>query len=66
MRRGQRGTDIDEEPASTSGEQAPAAKDEHAYEDSWYRSLKALAEARDTGPSDPEDDVEDEEAPTGP
>jgi hypothetical protein len=28
-------------------EQEPdAQRDEHAYEDSWYRSLKALAESR--------------------
>jgi hypothetical protein len=59
-----RGTDDDE--TTPERETAPSAKDQHAYEDSWYRSLKRLAEARNTGPSDgsdEEDEVPDEGAP---
>jgi hypothetical protein len=59
--RGSRVTEMDDETTTSkpSGKQ-PSAKDEHAYEDSWYRSLKALAEARK---GEPTDEDEDEEAP---
>lgn len=54
---------MDDETTSQGREKAPGAKDEHAYEDSWYRSLKALAEARNTGASGDDDEHEDGEAP---
>lgn len=38
------------------------ASEEHAYEDNWYRSLKALAEQRDDDPVEAEPQTEAEVA----
>ena len=35
--------------ARTKSAKADVDEADHAYEDSWYRSLKALAEARQAG-----------------
>ena len=44
--------------------EAPAQKlDEAAYEDSWYRSLKAMAET--LGVEGPDDDVDDDDVEPG-
>jgi hypothetical protein len=47
---------------------AETERDEHAYEDSWYRSLKALAESRAAQhhDEDEEHDHEDGSAEDGP
>lgn len=47
------------------GLEAPQARDEHAYEDNWYRSLKAMSERTD-GAEELEERVEaDAEDSTG-
>jgi hypothetical protein len=50
-------------PGSTEPEH-DTPRDEHAYEDSWYRSLKALAESRGSqGTDEPDDHAEPEADP---
>lgn len=52
------GTEVDE------AAEAPRKKlDEAAYEDSWYRSLKAMAET--LGVESPDDDEDDEDVDPG-
>ena len=46
---------------STDRHKAPTEPDEDAYEDAWYRALKAKASTRS---ADPKDDTTD--APTAP
>jgi hypothetical protein len=41
--------------ATTGSDPEETQEDQHAYEDSWYRSLKAMAEGR------PDADEEEEE-----
>ena len=37
--------------------ESSAPRDETAYEDNWYRSLKALSERKDHGPTQGEDET---------
>lgn len=38
---------MDNKPVERSVEPDPDERDEHAYEDMWYRSLKAQSDRRD-------------------
>ena len=42
-------------PVARSVEPDPDERDEHAYEDTWYRALKAQSERRHEDPPEPED-----------
>ena len=45
----------EKEPGERSVEPDPDERDEHAYEDTWYRTLKAQSERRRRDRSSPEE-----------
>jgi hypothetical protein len=44
------------EPGDRSVEPDPDERDEHAYEDTWYRALKAHSEHLQNDPPPPDED----------
>jgi hypothetical protein len=48
-------------PGDRSVDPDPDERDEHAYEDTWYRSLKAVSERRDQEQPPPDEDAAPED-----